>query len=310
MTPKVIIPGGSGFLGSSLAAHFANLGWEVVILSRSIKPDKRLVRFVHWDGRTVGSWAAEIEGSTAVINLAGRSVACLDNEINRKAILESRVSAVDAITAALNTCSNPPKILIQASTLALYGNKGEVVCTEESPHADDFFAEVTKAWENAFFKAQYKSNPRLVAFRIGFILGAKGGALAPLSLLTRLFLGGTTGSGKQYISWAHINDFCRMCQWAIQTDSARGQYNACAPTPVTNKVFMKQLRQALNRPWSPPAPAWAVTLISKTVMRVNPELALKGRACLPERLLKEGFSFNYTQLLETFKDLLITQKNV
>jgi uncharacterized protein (TIGR01777 family) len=302
---KVIIPGGSGFLGTALAKHFSNLGWDVVILSRKSQESRGSVRTVLWDGKSLGKWVDELESALAIINLAGRSVACLDNEINRKAILDSRVDAVNTITAACNACLNPPRILVQASTLAIYGNEGEAVCNEESRYESDFLAEVTKAWETAFFNSVYKNNPRLVAFRIGFILGPKGGALAPLSLLTRLFLGGTTGTGKQYISWTHINDFCRMCQWAIETESARNQYNACSPEPVTNKVFMKVLRKAYNRPWSPPAPAWAVKLISKTVIKVNPDLALKGRACVPQRLLNEGFKFTYTDLLTALKALLI-----
>ena len=303
MASKIVLPGGSGFLGKALTDHFAKRGWEVVILSRAQNISRDGIRTVRWDGKNLGPWISELEGATAVINLAGRSVACLDNELNRKAILESRVDAVNAITAAVNACKNPPPILLQASTLAIYGNEGAGVCTEKTEYGTDFLAEVTKAWEGAFFNTNYKYTPRLVALRIGFILGNNGGALAPLSLLTKLFLGGSTGSGKQYISWTHIKDFCRICEWAITTDSARGYYNTSAPTPVTNKDFMALLRKALHRPWSPPAPAWAVKIISKTVIRVNPDLALKGRSCVPERLVNEKFTFSYTDLLTAFKNL-------
>lgn len=304
MGNKVVIAGGSGFLGRSLAERFAAEGWEVVVLSRSAAPVRGPIRTELWDGKNAGDWSGELEGAAAVINLAGRSVACLHTPENRRQILASRVDSVLAIDRALQRCGNPPPAWVQAGSLAIYGSPGDRVCDESAPHADDFSAEVCKAWEDALFSASPASGVRRAVLRIGLVFGRGGGALGPLAGLARRFLGGTVGDGRQFISWLHEEDFYEMCRWIIDHPSSRGAYNATGPRPVTNAEFMRALRRALHRPWCPPAPRWAVALIARRVMKVEPHLALDGRRCIPGRLLSEGFSFARPDLAEALESIL------
>jgi hypothetical protein len=163
---------------------------------------------------------------------------------------------------------------------------------------------VVAAWEQAFFAGSTPGGPRRVVLRSGVILGRNGGGLVPLVRLTRAFLGGAAGSGKQYLSWLHGDDFCSICRWVVARTESEGVYNATGPAPVPNAEFMRQLRKAVGRPWSPPAPAWMVKLLARFVMRVEPSLALAGCRCLPGRLLAEGFVFRYPDLAPALRDLL------
>jgi len=303
MKRKLVLPGGSGFLGTALARYFSGEGWEVVVLSRRPAPDSAAGRIVEWDIAAPGAWARELEGADAVINLAGRSIACLHTPENRRQILASRIDAVLAIDAAAAACARPPPVLVQASAVGIYGDAGDRICDEKAPAGTDFVAEVVSAWESAFFREAGQGGPRRVALRIGFVLGA-GGGLDPLARLARRFLGGAVGGGRHYVSWLHLGDFCRICAWAVGRDESRGVYNAVAPVAATNAELMRELRSALNRPWSPPAPAWAVAWIARHVMRVEPSLALSGCRCLPGRLLAEGFEFRHPNLREALRDLL------
>jgi uncharacterized protein (TIGR01777 family) len=293
---KVVIAGGSGFLGSSLGQYLADRGCRPVILSRH-EP------YVVWDGKTVGPWAEQLEGADAVVNFAGRSVACIHTEENKREILESRVNSVRAIEQALAACKRPPPLWIQASSLALYGNAGERICDEDAPPADDYSAGVVKAWEGAFFNGSTRSTRR-VALRIGFVLGREGGALVPLVKLARSFLGGAAAGGKQYISWIHVADFCAICEWAMKNRKASGAYNVCAPAPVTNAEFMRALRRAVRRPWSPPVPRLVVKFGARFIMRADADLILTGRRCVPRRLQDEGFAFFYQELKHALQSLL------
>ena len=305
MTGKVVIAGGSGFLGSALARSLATAGADIVILSRQPASPSGRIRTVVWDGRTVGLWAAELEGAAAVVNLAGRSVACRFTAENRRLILASRLDSVRAIAAATAGCRLPPAVLVQASAVGIYGDSGDRICTEASaPSGTDFIAGVAKAWEEAFFAAEAAGGPRRVALRIGFVLGRTGGALAPLAKLARFFLGGSAGNGKQYLSWIHVDDVCAIVRWVIERPGASGVYHATGPAPVTQAEFMRALRRALGRPWSPPAPAWAVRLGARFFLRVDPDLALTGQRCPPRRLLDEGFRFQWPVLPAALADLL------
>jgi len=301
-TKRVVIAGGAGFLGRALARYFVKQGWSVVILSRRAAREDVLIRTVVWDGRTVGEWKAELEIADAVVNLTGRSVACLYTPENKREILASRVDSVRAIAQAWAKCTTRPPVIVQASSLAFYGDAGDRVCDEYSPPGTGFSVEVCQAWENAFFEQD--NGPREVVLRIGFVLGRNGGALEPLAKLARRFVGGAAGNGRQYISWLHINDFCAMVLWVINNQNARTIYNACTPNPVTNAAFMRALRKALGRPWSPPTPAWAVKLGARHIMKADPSLALTGRRCVPRKSLEEGFVMKHTDLDATLRELV------
>jgi uncharacterized protein (TIGR01777 family) len=304
MGRKLVLPGGSGFLGTALAQAFSQDGWEVVVLSRGAAPPAGSVRTVPWDGRTLGPWAAELEGAAAVVNLAGHTIACLHTPENRRKILNSRVESVRVIDAAVLQCRRPPEVLVQASAIGIYGDAGERVCDETAPAAADFVAEVVAAWEAAFFAGENPGGPRRVALRNGFILGRDGGGLVPLVRLTRCFLGGAAGDGKQVLSWLHLADFCAICRAVIARPESRGVYNATAPAPVTNAEFMRRLRETLHRPWSPPAPAWLVRALARGVLRVEPSLILTGARCVPRRLEEEGFAFRHPDLAPALRQLL------
>ena len=297
---RVVLAGGSGFLGRALAEAFERAGYEPVVLTRRVR--KSSARQVEWDGRTVGPWARELEGAAAVVNLAGRSVDCRHTPEHRREIVESRTHSVEAVGRAIAACAEPPKVLVQAGSLAVYGDAGRRVCGEDAPAGRGFPAEVCLRWEQVFDSLELPAT-RKVLLRIGFVLGRDGGALPTLARLARLYLGGTVGEGHQYISWLHVRDFCRLVLWCVEREAAAGVYNATGPCPVTNAEFMCELRCALRRPWSPRVPARLVRL-GAFLLRTEPALALEGRRCIPDRLVEEHFKFIYTNLESALADLL------
>ncbi|HEX8557255.1 MAG TPA: TIGR01777 family oxidoreductase [Pyrinomonadaceae bacterium] len=299
---RVVLAGGSGFLGRMLAEEFARAGYEPVVLTRRPSKKGSGARRVAWDGRTAGAWARELEGAAAVVNLAGRSVDCRHTKRRRREIVESRVGSVEALGRALASCAEPPAVFVQAGSLAIYGDAGRRICDERAPAGAGFPAEVCQLWERAFDSLELPST-RKVLLRIGFVLGRDGGALPTLARLARLGLGGTTGEGRQYVSWIHARDFCRLVLWCVGRADAAGVFNATGPCPVTNAEFMCELRCALRRPWSPRVPAWLVRL-GAFLLRTEPALALEGRRCLPERLVESNFKFLYTNLESALADLL------
>jgi uncharacterized protein len=274
------------------------------VLSRRAVPPAGRTRTVPWDGRTLDRWAGQLDGAEAVVNLAGRSIACVHTPENRREILASRLESVRVIEAAVARSRPAPSVLVQASAIGIYGDSGDRICDEAAPPGSDFTAEVVAAWEAAFFAGAEAAGPRRVALRSGFILGRDGSGLPRLAGLTRKFLGGAAGNGRQYMSWLHVEDFCAICRWAISRRETRGVYNATAPRPSTNAEFMRLLRETLGRPWSPPAPAWLVKLIARFVMRVEPSLVLAGCRCIPRRLQVEGFDFRHPDLRPALRDLI------
>jgi uncharacterized protein (TIGR01777 family) len=300
-TPRIILAGGSGFIGQSLAGPLLEKNYDVVVLTRSPEKTNGPIRQVRWDGRTVEDWIAEVDGSAAVVNLTGKSVNCRPTPENHRRIIDSRVNSVKAIAQAINQSARPPRVWVQASSLAFYGDPGDKICAEDTPPGEGPTSDICRQWEGAV-AAHPTPAARRVILRIGFALGRGGGALGTLETITRLFLGGRVGNGRQYISWLHMEDLSRILLAAIERDDFSGPYNACAPHPVTNAQFMRQLRRALHRPWSPPAPAWAVRLAS-IPMGTDPDLALSGRRCIPKRLMEQNFAFQFTDLAKALKDL-------
>jgi uncharacterized protein len=303
-TRRVVLAGGSGFLGRSLARELEARGYQVVILTRSPSPDD--AREVAWDGRTPGGWCAQFEGALAVVNLAGRSVDCRYTPENRREILSSRLDSVRVLGEAIRRCATPPGVWVQAASLAILGNSGEAIRDESSPPGEGFSVDVCRQWEQAFAE-QRSPATRQVLLRIGFALGRGGGALDKLARLTRWGLGGSVGSGKQYVSWLHSDDLNALFLRAIENPAMEGVYNATGPSPVTNTELMRTLRRVLRRPWSPPVPAWAVRLGAR-LLGTEAELALSGRRGIPQRLLAEGFAFRYANLEEALRDILVPSR--
>lgn len=296
---KVILAGGSGFLGQALATYLGERGYEPIILTRSpngTSPYSELL----WDGQTPGDWVESLAGATALINLVGKSVDCRYTAENRRVIIQSRVDSVHALTLACQQLGNPPPVWIQATSLAIYGDRGDELLTEEATSADGFSPTVCREWEAAFLDADLPGI-RKITLRISFVLGRGGGALSRLTRLASIGLGGTIGPGTQYMSWIHEEDFCRLVLWALEHPQVQGIYNTTSPNPATNKDFMRALRQAVGVPFGIPCPAPLVHFGS-WVLRTEAELALKGRRGVPARLHSEGFEFRWTDLDKALAD--------
>lgn len=295
MSPKVVIAGGTGLIGAALARRWRERGFAVVVLTRST-PRRRGdgIREVQWDGQTAGAWATELEGATAVVNLAGASVNCVHTPANRQRILETRLDSVRALGAAVRGCRERPAAWIQSSAVGIYGNSHQP-CPESAPPGSDFMAEVCRRWEE-LFAAECPEGVRPVIFRLGVVLSRKGGAFPELAQLVRRFLGGRAGNGRQGISWVLIDDVEEMFLRAVAAPAMQGVYNACAPEPVSNAVFMASLREALGRSWGLPAPAWAIRLMAPLLLRTDASLALGGQFVRPVRLEAAGFRFKAPRL--------------
>jgi uncharacterized protein (TIGR01777 family) len=310
----VVIAGGSGFLGRGLARELRQRGSSVTILSRSDSrpsdwPDDLTegVDWLKWDARTLGEWASCLEGVTAMVNLVGRTVDCRKTPENKKVILESRVDSCRVLGEALRTVTAPPPVWIQSATAHIVGDPEprETICDESTPPGPmhEMAPFVGVEWEKAFNAAKLPEQ-RGVILRISFVLGPHGGPFARLANLTRIGLGGTVGPGTQWMSWIHQHDLSQLMIAAIDDESFEGVYMVTAPEPVTNRDFMRDMRRAAGRPWSPPAPSIGVRLACRFLLNTDPELALLGRRCVPTRLQSEhGFAFQYPTIDVALQDL-------
>lgn len=297
---RVILAGGSGFLGTALARHFVEGGAEVVILTRSPGPGTPEVREVGWDGRTSGAWAHELEGAALLVNLAGYSVNCRHTPKNRRRIVDSRVQSVEALGAALALAAAPPKVWVQASGVGCYGDTIKE-CDEGAPRGTDFLADVCRLWEEAFARATAQGVRGVVA-RLGMVLGPGGGAYPLLERLVRLGVGGAAGSGRQPVSWIHLVDVVKAIDFLAANSQSSGIYNITAPNLTDNAGLMVALRAVWHRPWIPPAPAFLVRLAAGLI-GMESSLVLGGVRAVPRRLLAEGFSFRFPGLPEALGDL-------
>jgi uncharacterized protein (TIGR01777 family) len=274
---------------------------EFVILTRSPQAAKGNVRYIKWDGTTVGNWQHELEGAEAIINLAGRTVNCRYTDENKKQIIDSRVDSTNAVGIAINRCAVPPKVWINAGSAAIFGNSGSGVMVEDSPQGNNFSAQVCKQWEETF-NDLITPLTRKVFLRIGMVLGKGGGVLEPFINLARLGLCGKQGNGQQYISWMHEKDFARCIEFAI-SNNIEGTYNCTAPQPVTNAVFTKTVRQAMGVPFGIPAPALLIQ-IGGTLIGTEPELLLTGRRVVPQALMQQGFTFIYPEIDAAMREVM------
>jgi uncharacterized protein len=307
----VIFAGGSGFLGQALSAFLIQHNYTPIILTRgpSQPATATTPQHVRWDATTPsGDWPQVLNNAHAVINLVGRTVNCRKTPAHKKEILDSRVNATRALTQAWQSANNPPKIWVQTSTAHIYGDTHDEILDESSPTGTGFAPDVGRAWEKEFNDADLKDTRRVIV-RVSFVMGiGENSALKTLARLTRLGLGGHTGAGRHWMSWIHLADYCQIILRALADPIMSGTYVVTAPNPVANKEFMRQLRRTLHRPWSPPVPKPLVH-IGALLMRTDPELALKGRRCVPTRLLKEGFQFQFPSLPEALDNLLSAHAN-
>jgi uncharacterized protein (TIGR01777 family) len=301
MKRRIVIAGGSGFIGTVLAGEFQALDFEVVVLTRTPRMRTDGVKEVLWNGEHIGEWIQALDGAEAVINLTGKSVNCPHTPENLKEAKASRVNSVNAIAGAFTYNKVPPRVWVQASATGYYGDTRDQSCNEVAPNGRDNLSKVCQEWEAAFW-AHPLAKMRRVALRVGFVLGREGGALPILVRLTKNFLGGAAGNGRQYISWIHIADVAKMFVAAVVDEKLTGTYNAVAPEAVTNAEFMRELRRVLHRPWCPPAPEFMVRLGAKWT-NSDPSLALTSQRCVPQRFQEAQFFYRFPQLNAALRDL-------
>jgi uncharacterized protein (TIGR01777 family) len=305
---RIILAGGSGYVGQALAKYFLDRQWDVVVLTRSPGRIGAIGRQVDWDARTQGHWQAELEGATAVINLAGKSVNCRYTAQNRKEILESRVDSTRVLGDAITRCLPPPQVWLNASTATIYKHTfdqawdeaGEIAATPEAK--DAFSVEVGKAWEHALDNAK-TPHTRKIAMRMAMVLGHGSNSVFPvLRRLVRLGLGGKMGSGRQFVSWIHEEDFCRAVEWLINHPEIRGPVNLTAPNPLSNLEMMSTLRRVCRVPFGLAASNWMLEL-GAFFLRTETELLIKSRRVIPRRLMESGFKFQFRTIREAFENL-------
>lgn len=306
--PKhVVIAGGSGFLGISLAHHLLSAGFDVTILSRNKPTAKGVWKFVKWDGRTVGDWCQSLNGADAVVNLAGRTVDCVKTPDHCDEILRSRIEATRVLGEAMRSIKSPPPVWVQMSTAHIYGDPPKLICTEESAFGYGLAPDVGRAWEKEF-AAAISDGQRGVVLRTSFVVGqdrgAGGGALSRLRFLTKLGLGGRVGTGEQGMSWIHEVDMNRIFEKAIVDPAMQGAFIASSPNPVPQLEFMRHLRKAVGMPIGLPATELMVRFGARWLLKTDPELALYGRYVLPQRLTESGFQFDFPNLSYALSDLV------
>ena len=300
---KLIISGGSGFLGSLLTAYFGNRFEEIVLLSRKKAPPHNHIRTVLWDAKTFSGWEREFEHADVVINMAGRSVDCRYTQKNKDLIMNSRVDSTTIIGKAIEQCKQPPHVWLNSSTATIYRHSLDKEMTERQGEiGTGFSVSVAQAWEHAFFTSNTPTT-RKVALRTSIVLSKNGGALLPIKKITQLGLGGKQGDGKQKFSWIHEEDFLRSLDFLIENTTLEGAFNVVAPTPSTNKKLMRTMRTILKMPLGIPAPK-PLLEIGAFIIRTETELLLKSRNVIPERLEKAGFTFSHPDLHTALKNLL------
>ena len=289
---KIVIAGGTGFLGRFLSSRFREDGAAVIVVARKNGD-------VVWTDHD--ALVSAVEDADLVVNLAGRSVDCRYNEKNKKEILDSRLETTAMLGNAIAACQKPPALWINSSTATIYRHAEDRPMTEENGEiGKGFSVNVATQWENRFF-SYHLSHTRQVAMRMAIVLGKTGGALKPLKIMTRLGLGGKQGKGNQMFSWVHIEDVYQVILFLMEHDELTGAVNCSSPFPLPNKEVMKLLREKLGVPVGIPSPAWLLE-IGAVFIRTETELLLKSRWVLPGRLLKAGYRFKYPDLDSAFDE--------
>ncbi|WP_338775315.1 TIGR01777 family oxidoreductase [Streptomyces sp. DG1A-41] len=294
---KIVIPGGTGQVGTVLKRALTAAGHDVAVLTR--RPRRR--DEVHWDGATLGQWAGEIDGSDVVVNLAGRSVNCRYTPANLREMMDSRVHSARVVGEAIAAAARPPRLWLQMSTATVYAHRYDAPNDEATgviggtePDAPGYWAysvDIAKAWEREQEVAD-TPDTRKVALRAAMVMSPdRGGVFDVLLRLARLGLGGPVAGGAQYVSWIHDQDFVRAVEFLIARDDITGPVNLAAPGPLPHRDFMRALRAAWGVPVGLPATRWMAE-VGAFVLRSDTELLLKSRRVVPGRLLDAGFTFD------------------
>ena len=306
--PRIILAGGTGFLGQLLARRFSRQNHAVVILSRAPQKHSPRGKVVSWDGQMIGDWWRELDGADTVVNLSGRSVNCRYNEQNRRLILDSRVQSTRVLGEAIGRCAQPPRAWLNASTATIYKHSydqpmdeaGEIGGTQDA--RDEFSVEVAQAWEQAFDAARTPQT-RKIALRLAMVFSAAEGTVyRVLRRLVRSGLGGAMAGGRQFASWIHEEDFLRAIDWLISHEDFSGPVNLTAPNPVSNREMMRVLGKVCGAPFGLPAARWMME-VGAFFLRTETELMIKSRRVIPGRLMSSGFEFRFPQFEEAVREI-------
>jgi len=287
---RILITGASGLIGTALQRSFDEIGHELLLASRKEAKDSQ---HIQWDVEKGFSEPERLEGVDAVVHLAGESVFGLSwSDAKKKAIRDSRVDGTRSVVEAISKLKARPNVLVAASAIGFYGDRGDEEMTESSAAGDTFLAEVSKEWESEARRAE-DAGIRTVLLRTGIILSKDGGALGTMLLPFKLGIGGVVGSGKQWMSWISIDDHIRVINYAIENENVRGAVNSVSPNPVTNGEFTKTLGEVLYRPTILPLPSFAVNMVFG---EMGDALLLASTRVMPKRLEDAGFEFKYPEL--------------
>jgi uncharacterized protein (TIGR01777 family) len=306
MPKKIVMIGASGLIGGALCRFFVEKGDSVKGLTRSRENAARMesqdIQPVLWDGRTLIGVEKHLEGTDAVINLAGENIAAGRwTKQKKEKILKSRLDSVNQLVQALERVEDRPPVVVQASAVGFYGSRSDDELDENAALGQGFMADVVKQWEDAS-NALPGLGIRRILLRFGMVLARQGGALKPLIIPFRFFVGGPIGKGQQWMSWIHIHDVVRAVDFLIDSRGCTGVFNLTAPQPVRNKEFARFIGQVLHRPSFFPVPGFVLKIILGEMAR---ELLLTSQRVLPARLSEAGFSFEYPTLEMALKDLFV-----
>lgn len=300
---KLILTGGTGFIGGALRESLVQKGHEVVILTRQSSKENQptlRARYRYWNPPEAGAWESELEGVEGVLNLAGEPIVGKRwTSEQKQKLLESRVGTTQAVVRAIQNAKRKPFFLLNASAVGYYGPRGDETLNEEAAHGDDFLAHLCKAWEAHALRAQ-DFGVRVTLIRIGIVLEKGGGALGKMLTPFKLGLGGPLGTGRQGMSWIHREDLIGLIHFLLEKKNARGVFNATAPNPVTMKEFSETLARALHRPAIFPVPEFVLRIL----LGESADVLLAGQKVLPKRALELGYAFRYPRLEEAFKAIL------
>ena len=300
---KIVLAGGTGFIGKALRESLAEKNHEVVILTRQVSRENDAgirTRFRHWNPPEGGTWENELNGAGAVINLSGESIVGKRwSAAQKKRIRESRIQTASALVRALEKTRVKPGVFINASAVGYYGARGDEAVTEETRPGNGFLSETCQAWEAEALRAE-SLGMRVIRLRIGIVLEKNGGALAKMLPPFQLGLGGPLGSGRQWMSWIHLKDLVGLIHFLVEKKETRGAFNATAPLPVTMKEFAETLGRALHRPAFFPVPGFVL----KILLGEASELLLTGQKVLPKHTLEAGYRFQFPQLELALKEIL------
>lgn len=290
---KIIIAGGTGFLGTIITDFYTQKGYKIVILTRKNRINESNVQYVKWDAKTQGYWTTKLEGAEMLINLNGKSVDCRYNDKNKELIYDTRIQSTWTLQKAMEQLKNPPKLWINASSATIYRHSLDQPMTEQKGELGiGFSVDVVKKWESAFFENELPKT-RKVALRIAIVLGKNGGALQPLLGLSKIGMGGKQGKGNQMFSWIHEIDFVNIVDFVKQNENLEGIINVSSPHPLSNKSVMQKIRKAIGRPFGIPMPKWLLE-IGARIIKTETELIVKSRYVLPERLLQQHYKFKFS----------------